>query len=59
MIAEYAKKVAGAAQAVGQKEGFSAIIDKGNEAVIRVVLYYQPALDVTDLVVKEFDKQNK
>lgn len=59
MVAEYSKKIAEAAQAVAQKEGYQAILDKGNEAVIRVVLYHQPSLDVTDLVVKEFDRQNK
>ena len=59
MVAEYSKKIAEAAQAVAQKNGYLAILDKGNEAVIRVVLYYQPSLDVTDLVVKEFDRQNK
>jgi len=59
MIAEYTKKIAEAAQVVAQRDGYTAIIDKGNEAVIRVVLYHQPALDVTDQVVKEFDKQNK
>jgi len=59
MVAEYAKKVQDAAQAVAQKEGYIAIIDRGNEAVLRIVIYHQPALDVTDQVVKEFDKQNK
>lgn len=59
MVAEYAKKVQDAAQAVAQKEGYIAIIDKGNDAVIKIVIYYQPALDVTEQVVKEFDRQNK
>lgn len=59
MIAEYSKKIADAAQAVAQKAGYAAILDKGNDAMIRVVIYHQPALDVTDLVVKEFDRQNK
>jgi outer membrane protein len=58
MAAEYSKKIADAAQAVAQKEGFAAVLDKGNEAMFRIVLYHQPALDVTDLVVKEFDRQN-
>jgi outer membrane protein len=44
---------------VAEKNGFVAIIDKGNEAMIKNVLYHQPALDVTDQVVKEFDRQNK
>lgn len=58
MVAEYAHKIAAAAQAVAQKEGYTAILDKGNEALIRIVLYHQPALDVTDSVIKEFDRQN-
>lgn len=58
MVVEYAQKIAAAAQAVGQKEGYTAILDKGNEALIRIVLYHQPALDVTDSVIKEFDRQN-
>ena len=59
MVAEYAKKVQDAAQVVAQREGYVAVIDRGNEAVIRIVIYYQQGLDVTDQVVKEFDKQNK
>ena len=59
MVAEYSKKVQAAAQAVGEKNGVVAIIDKGNEAMVKIVLYHQPALDLTDQVVKEFDRQNK
>lgn len=58
-VAEYSKKVQDAAQAVAQKEGYAAIIDKGNEALIRIVIYHKADLDVTDQVVKEFDRQNK
>jgi outer membrane protein len=59
MVSEYMKKVQEAAQVVAQKEGYIAVIDKGNEGVLKIVIYHQPGLDVTDLVVKEFDKQNK
>jgi len=59
MVAEYSKKVQAAAQAVVEKNGFVAIIDKGNEAAMKIVLYHQLALDLTDQVVKEFDRQNK
>jgi outer membrane protein len=59
MVAEYSKKVQAAAQAVGEKNGFIAVIDKGNETAMKIVLYHQLALDVTDQVVKEFDRQNK
>ena len=58
VVMDYSKKIAVAAQVVAQKEGYTAILDKGNEALLRIVLYYQPSLDVTDLVVKEFDQQN-
>jgi outer membrane protein len=57
-VAEYSKKIADAAQAVAQKEGYMAILDKGNDALLRIVIYYQPSLDVTELVLKEFDRQN-
>jgi outer membrane protein len=59
MVAEYSKRIADAAQVVAQKEGYLAILDKGNESLLRIVLYHQPGLDVTDLVAKEFDRQNK
>ena len=52
MVAEYAKKIAAAAQTVAQKEGYTAILDKGNDAAVMIVLYHQPALDVTDSVIK-------
>ena len=59
MVAEYMKKVQAAAEVVGEKYGYVAIIDKGNDTTMKIVLYYQPALDVTDQMVKEFDRQNK
>ena len=59
MVAEYSKKIQAAAQAVGEKNGYVAVIDKGIEAAMKIVLYHQPALDLTDQVVKEFDRQNK
>lgn len=59
MAAEYSKKVREAAQTVSQKEGYTAVVDKGNEAVMKIVIYHQPGLDITEQVVKEFDRQNK
>lgn len=59
LVEDYSKKVQAAAQVVGEKNGYVAIIDKGSEAMLKIVLYHQPALDVTDQVVKEFDRQNK
>jgi outer membrane protein len=59
MVTEYSKKIQAAAQAVGEKNGYAAIVDKGIEAAMKIVIYHQPALDLTDQVVKEFDRQNK
>ena len=59
MVAEYSKKVQASAQSVGEKNGFVAIVDKGVAAAMKIVIYHQPALDLTDQVVKEFDRQNK
>jgi len=59
LVAEFTKKVQAAAQVVGEKTGYTAIIDKGNETAMKIVLYHQPGLDLTDQVVKEFDRQNK
>lgn len=58
LVAEYSRKIAAAAQVVAQKEGYVAILDKGSDALMRIVLYHQPALDVTQAVIKEFDRQN-
>jgi len=58
MVAEYSKKIADAAKTVAQKGGYLAVIDKGSDSLFRIVLYHRAALDVTDLVVKEFDRQN-
>lgn len=58
LVTEYSRRIAAATQAVAQKEGYVAIVDKGSDALMRIVLYHQPALDVTQLVIKEFDRQN-
>ena len=58
LVEEYSRKIAAATQTVAQKEGYVAIVDKGSDALMRIVLYHQPALDVTQSVIKEFDRQN-
>jgi outer membrane protein len=58
-VAEYSKKVREAAQVVAQREGYTAVIDRGNDSVMKIVIYYHPGLDITEQVVKEFDRHNK
>ena len=54
---EYQKKIDKAAAAVAEKAGYAMVLDKGSDATLRIVLYYQKAVDLTDQVVKEFDRR--
>ncbi|MEW6543361.1 MAG: OmpH family outer membrane protein [Nitrospirota bacterium] len=59
MVDEYMKKIAAATKSVAEKNGFSLIVDKGSEQTLRIVIYNKDTIDLTDQVIKEFDKQNK
>ncbi|MCC2640290.1 MAG: putative Outer rane chaperone Skp precursor [Nitrospira sp.] len=59
MVAEYAEKIRAAASAVAQKQGYTAIIDRGSESTVKIVIYSHPSIDLTEQVIKEFDRQNK
>lgn len=59
MVAEYAVKIQAAASAVAQKEGYTAVLDKGSEATVKIVIYSHPSVDLTEQIIKEFDRQNK
>jgi len=59
MVSEYAQKIHAAASAVAQKEGYTAVIDPGSDATVKIVLYSHPSVDITEQVIKEFDRQNK
>jgi outer membrane protein len=53
------KKIDEAVQAVADKGGFVAVLDEGGVATIQVVLYAHPSVDLTERVIKEFDRRNK
>ncbi len=59
MVAEYAQKIHAAASAVAQKEGYTAVIDKGSDSTVKIVLYSHPSVDLTEQIIKEFDRQNR
>ena len=59
MVAEDAQKIRAAASVVAQKEGYAAVIDKGNESTVKIVIYSHPSVDLTEQIIKEFDRQNK
>ena len=57
MVKEYMGKIEEATKAVADRHGFSLVIDKGSEATLKIVLYSRNGLDITNEVVKEFDKK--
>jgi len=59
MVAEYAQKIRAAAEVVAQKEGYSAILDRGSDTTVKIVIYSHPSVDLTEQIIKEFDRQNK
>jgi outer membrane protein len=59
LVEEYQKKIDQAAAAVAAKNGLAAVLDRGSEGTLKIVIYAHDSLDITDQVVKEFDRQNK
>ena len=59
MVDEYMKKIAASTKTVAEKNGVTLVVDKGSESTIKIILYHKDGLDITDQVIKEFDRQNK
>ena len=59
LMVDYMKKIEGATKAVAERRGFSLVIDKGNEAIMQIVIYAAKGMDITEEVVKEFNKTYK
>ncbi len=59
MFDEYSKKIDDAASAVGERLGYTAVLDTGTPTQLRVVIYASPSVDLTDEVIAEFDKRYK
>jgi len=59
LVDDYMKKIAVATQAVAEKGSFSLVVDKGSEQTIKIVIYNKDTIDLTDQVIKEFDRTNK
>ncbi len=57
MVKEYMGKIEEATKAVADRHGFSLVIDKGSNATLKIVLYSRKGLDITNEVVKEFNKK--
>jgi outer membrane protein len=59
LVQEYMKKIEEATSAVASRHGFDVVIDKGSENTLKIVLFSRDGLDLTNEVVKEFDRRFK
>ncbi len=59
LVDEYMKKISVATQTVAEKGGVSIVVDKGSEQTVKIVIYNKDTIDLTEQVVKEFDRVNK
>jgi outer membrane protein len=58
LVDDYMKRIATATQTVAEKGGFSLVVDKGSEQTVKIVIYNKDTIDLTDQVIKEFDRVN-
>jgi outer membrane protein len=59
LFEQYSRKISDAAFTVAQRRGFAAVLDTGTEANVKIVIYASRSVDITDDVIKEFDRQFK
>jgi len=59
LVQEYMQKIEEATSIVAKRHGFDIVIDKGSESTLKIVLYQRDGLDLTNEVVKEFNKRYK
>jgi outer membrane protein len=57
MVNEFLGKIQVVIKAVADRHGFSLVIDKGSGATLKIVLYSRKGLDITNEVIKEFNKK--
>ena len=59
LVQEYMKKIEAVTSVVAKRHGFSLVVDKGSDTTLKIVLYNRKGLDITNEVVKEFDRRYK
>lgn len=59
LVDDYMKKIAAATKTVAEKGGFTMVVDKGSDTTIKIVIYAKDTLDLTEYVIREFDRQNR
>jgi outer membrane protein len=58
LVDEYMKKISMATKTVAEKSGFALVVDKGSEQTVKIVIYNKDTIDITEQVIKEFDRVN-
>ena len=58
LVDEYMKKISSATKVVAEKGGFALVVDKGSEQTVKIVIYSKDTIDLTEQVIKEFDRVN-
>ena len=56
---DYMKRISLATQTTAEKGGFALVVDKGSEQTVKIVIYNKDTIDLTEQVIKEFDRINK
>jgi len=59
LVQEYMKKISEATSIVAKRHGFDIVVDKGSENTFKIVIYHRDGLDLTNEVIKEFNKRHK
>ena len=59
LVQEYMKKIEAATSIVAKRHGFSLVVDKGSDSTLKIILYSRKGLDITNEVIKEFDRRYK
>ncbi len=59
LVQEYMAKIEEATSIVAKRHGFDVVVDKGSETTLKIVLYHRDGIDLTNEVIKEFDKRFK
>jgi len=58
LVDEYMKKISSATKTVAEKGGYALVVDRGSEQTVKIVIYNKDTVDLTDQVIKEFDRAN-
>ena len=58
LVDDYMKRISAATKTVAEKGGFALVVDKGSEQTVKIVIYSKDTIDLTEQVIKEFDRVN-